>query len=195
VDGLARAHGPLLVVAAPARTHARRHQRGLGSEGCAQRRGLVRRAHEGAHALRPGHAGEPLDAARDAALHADGRKVTPVERCQHRDRDDLKACALLRGSLGRATEHGGTAARVDGEHARTQARRAADRPIDGLGDVVQLQIEEHGPARLGHEADGGRPRLDEQLEPHLEHAHGVVNRVRHRARLVERGEIEREDEA
>jgi hypothetical protein len=58
-------------------------------------------------------------------------------------------------------EHGGPAARVDGQEARAERRRASDRSFDGLRDVVQLEVEEHGAARL---ATTDRRRLVARLE-------------------------------
>src|SRR5438270_2778176 len=44
------------------------------------------------------------------------------------------------------------------------------RPLDGGGNVVELQVQEHLVAQLGQRADGLRPGCDEQLESDLGHA-------------------------
>jgi len=57
-----------------------------------------------------------------------------------------RATRARRGGGG-AGEHGSAACGVDGEITDLERRRGRDRALDGLGDVVELEVEQHlGPA-------------------------------------------------
>src|ERR1019366_1722407 len=99
------------------------------------------------------------------------------------------------GSFDGAPEHGGAAARMHRQHAGAERRRARHRPLDGLGNVVQLQVEEHGPTQLEAQRHRRGPRAHEELEAHLEHPHRVAHSVRAQARCIDVGEVERVDDA
>jgi hypothetical protein len=72
-------------------------------------------------------------------------------------------------TLDRRAHHRFTAERVHVEHPRAEPRDVRARPFDGVGDVVELEIEEDRPLLADAPYDvgsGGR----EQLEPDLQHA-------------------------
>ena len=55
-------------------------------------------------------------------------------------------------TLDTTAEHVGAAERVERQVGGTQAAQHAGRPFDGVGDVVQLQVEEHPETHLGESA-------------------------------------------
>ena len=84
---------------------------------------------------------------------------------------------------------------MHGEHADAERRGARDGPLDGLRDVVELEVEKDRTPGLGAERDGLGPRADEELEADLEHAHRVAHGERGRTRALNAGEIQREHDA
>ena len=75
--------------------------------------------------------------------------------------------------------------------------RAADahRARDRLGDVVQLEIEEHAPAPGAHQLDRALALGDEQLEPDLVERGSPVEPVEQRGQRGAIGDVERDDHA
>ncbi len=118
-----------------------------------------------------------------------------VERRQDRHGDDLEAAALFGCALDGAPEHRGPAGGVHREHASPERRGARDRALDRLGDVVELQVEKHLAAGLFAHRDGGRTRLDEELEADLQHPDGVSHGERGHPSALHAREVEREDDA
>ena len=80
-----------------------------------------------------------------------------------------------RGGLG-VLEHRPAAGGVDGQDRRLQRRQRLDRLGDGVGDVVQLQVEEDRQAELAELGDArgavGGEEFEAELEPAGDAAHG-----------------------
>ena len=67
-------------------------------------------------------------------------------------------------------QHRHPSPRVHGEVGDTEGAGDARRPVHRVGNVVELQVEEHLVAQLGQGADRLGPGGDEQLEADLGHA-------------------------
>ncbi len=152
------------------------------------RRHLVGRAHETAragpdreprqpHHRAGGRSGEPDPLERgvvEAGQHGHGQDPEPPRRAPDGRPDHLVA-----------------AGRVHREQRRTARCGAARRALDGVGDVVELQVEEdRTPQRRGG-ANHRRALGHEELEPHLEHPHLGRDGPGEGLGLAPRGEIDR----
>ena len=119
-----------------------------------------------------------------------------VERGEHGHRDDLEPRPLLAGSLDRAPQHRPAAAGVDGEHPRAERRGAGDRALDRLGDVVELEIEkDRQPCLLAQRRRRCGPASTKSSSPTLIIPTASRTREHERARPLQRGHIQREDDA
>src|SRR3546814_5690854 len=63
---------------------------------------------------------------------------------------------------------------------------------DGVGDVVQLQVQEDRQVQLGHFPHPGAAIGGEELQPQLDPAHMVANGGGHRLRMVKINGVERD---
>jgi len=89
------------------------------------------------------------------------------------------------------------AARVHGDEADAELSRAADRPSHGVGDVVELEVEEDLElgVRLADCPDDGWTLRHEQLETDLEHADPARQGLGQGQRLGLRRYVEGDDQA
>ena len=106
-------------------------------------------------------------------------KIACVEAGEHGDADDLGVRG--RGGLG-GGHHRAAAGGVDGHHRGRERGERLDRLGDGVGDVVELQIEEDRQAERRDLAHAVGPVGGEEFEAQLDPAD--VARERLRQRLV-----------
>ena len=118
-----------------------------------------------------------------------GVQVGPLEAGEHGDGEHGAGGP---GTLDGGAHHVASARGVDGEEARAVRRRRRRRAPRGLGDVVELEIEEH--VAPGERAHGVGARGREQLESDLQRGGLVAQPGHQRARLGQRRHIERDED-
>lgn len=91
-------------------------------------------------------------------------------------------------------EHFGSAAGVEGEQLDGECRNALDGLGDGVGDVVQFEIEKDLVAAVGDFANEVGAVSSEELEADFHPLEGVAEAVEHGEGFFARFEIECEDE-
>src|ERR1700722_13326120 len=99
-----------------------------------------------------------------SALEADVVELAAPEAREHGDGENLE---VVSGPAHRCLDHGPTTRGVNGEVAGSQAGRGAGRPLDGVWNVVKLQVQKE-PAALCDLTRDGRALAREQLQPDLE---------------------------
>lgn len=99
------------------------------------------------------------------ARDAGGGEIVGVEAGQHRDRDHLR---IERGGGLGILQHRAAAAGVDGEDRGFERPQRLDRLGDGIGDVVQFQVEEDRQAELRHLVHAVLPMGAEEFEAELD---------------------------
>ena len=67
-------------------------------------------------------------------------------------------------------EHGGATGRVEGDHADAERGGRTHRSGYGVGNVVELEVEEDGVAALEERFEDGGTGGDEELQTYLEPA-------------------------
>ena len=106
----------------------------------------------------------------DVELRAQGDAVETREH-GHRDHERARNAEGM-GGLGRAVggraHHGPASRGMDIEHEDAEPHRFPRRPLHGIGNVVELEIEEDLTATLAHRFHGGRAEGGEELGADLE---------------------------
>ncbi len=128
-----------------------------------------------------------------AAGDADGPEVRRVERGEHGDGEQGEPGGFALGARGCALEHLGSTGRVNREVARPEPARARHGTLDGLGNVVELQIQEHR-SELAQTPNRRRPLAHEELEADLEDTRRLGDERGAALRFSQRGVVEREGE-
>ena len=98
---------------------------------------------------------------------AGGGEIVGVEAGQHRDRDHL---GVERGGGLGILQHRAAAAGVDGEDRGFKRPQRLDCLGDGVGNVVQLQVEEDRQAKLRHLVHAVLPMGAEEFQAELDAA-------------------------
>jgi hypothetical protein len=119
------------------------------------------------------------------------REGVIVERGERGDREQVHPATRLDR---RTLEHGAPSACVQREKLHAHIRRSTHGTRNGLGDVVQLQIEKAAHSLRANDVDCRRTAANEQLEPHLENANVIMQSIDPRARIVEMVDVERKRE-
>ena len=88
----------------------------------------------------------------------------------------------------------GAALGVDVDQPDVQGQEPLQGPAHGVGDVVQLEVQEDGGEGL-HLLHEGRPFRAEQLEPDLQHADPSLEPARKGQGLLSGGHVEGDHEA
>lgn len=83
---------------------------------------------------------------------------------------------------------------MEGEHAGTEAGDRTDGSSDGVGDVVELEIEKDGVAAGDKRFEDSRPGGCEELEADFEPATGTFEAVDESESIGSGGRIECNDE-
>ena len=144
------------------------------------------------HAIEPGAArefGDPQHLIVGAARHPGAFQIAVVEAGQQGYRDHLAVFA--RRSLG-VFHHRPPAAAVDGDDCRFEHVDRLHRRGDGVGDIVELEIEEDRQSQSGDLMDPVVAVGAEEFEPQLDPADVRVDFLRQLQRRFELGHVERE---
>ncbi len=112
--------------------------------------------------------GERLHPALDRAADPDARHVGGGKAGQGGDGQEQRGGVMVPGFLAGGRQHGSAAARVQCQHVHPKPARRPDGPPDGVGDVVELKVQEQAlaaPADLFHQAGAlGREEFQADLE-------------------------------
>ena len=127
---------------------AGRHDEGLLAEGAAHGGSLEGGAHNAVGTVVERHAGKQVGLLGDGMLHAHGGKLGGVHAREHRDGEELgcrqtRSGGTLVEALTGGRHHGRTARGMNRHHVDTQAGKHARGALHGVGDVVELEVEEH----------------------------------------------------
>jgi len=115
------------------------------------------------------HAGKKdgLIAGRDR--EADGLGLGQVDAGEHGDGEELRRVWDFSERGAGSGEHGGAARGVNVEHADAEAGGGTNRAGNGVGDVVEFEIEKDGVAALEngfeHRGSGGSEKFEADFEP------------------------------
>ena len=171
--GFTRRDDPRLILRrSSGQANAGHERRETASEPVAHRPGLVPAAHdpEGARVVRQLREPEYLRSRVDCRRTPPGRRdLLTGERREHRDGEDAAPLRIARG-LGGRTHHLLPTRGMHGDEPDTERRRATHRTSHRVGNVVELEVEEHIVASLNELRDNGWPSGGEQLAPNLEKA-------------------------
>ena len=175
------------------RADAGSHERDFGRQHGAQRGDFQGGTHETAKA---GIGGEPAEAddlllgrGRDAGL----RETRGAHRREHGDAEQEKVRRVLPPGLVGPLHHLASAAGVQREHADREPGAGLDRLGDGVGDVVQLQVEEDLEAQAGDFANAVGAARGEHLEADLHPANGSLQLPERRSHVARGLGVEDED--
>src|ERR1035441_1079478 len=143
-------------------------QHAIGAGEGAQGRHLLGRADEAAQPGGEAHPRQQFDLFAGGALDADGADLGRVHAGEHGDGEEFRRVgdAGERGPGG--GQHGGTTCGVDGDHAHAQRGGGAHGGGHGVGNVVELEVEEDGVAAPDERLENGGTGGDKKLQPHLE---------------------------
>ena len=169
------------------------HDQEAGAAGLADERDLVGGRHDAVHARVLREEREPPDGVADAAADADLPERRLVVAGEDRDRQQLRAHRRQRAH--RRLQHGAPAEAVEGGERHAELCGARDGSGHGVGDVVELQVEEHAlaaPDDLAHELGS---RGGEGLAAQLEEAHPAREAVHELARGVGLRHVDSDDES
>ena len=176
-----RSHDADLVASVRARgSHAGADDLELGTDGLAHRPGLVRRADHAAAA------GFECEARGFDHLAHGGGKTGQAGHAEH--------AYLVARAPNRRPQHLEPALTVRGEHAHAGAAVFARRCFNHHRNVVQLRVEEDAASRPRDRAHGFGANGREKLEAELEERHLAREAPHPDMRLVEAGNVEREDD-
>lgn len=116
-------------------------------------------------------------------------EILTIERCQHGYREDTD---LLIGGVGSCRKHRGSPGGVDGKPTHPPvAEQGAHRTPNGVGDIVQLEIEKDRSVRR-HDLEDGRAVGQESLEPKLEGADPRAQQRGEATDFLEVGQVQRD---
>ena len=109
---------------------------------------FLRRAHEAAQSLVESHAGKQFHFVRRVAFQADGAHLAGIHAGQHGDGEKFGRIGHAIECRARGRQHRRASGGMNGQHVRAQACGRSNRAGHGVGNVVELQVEEDGvPAR------------------------------------------------
>src|SRR3546814_16141769 len=94
--------------------------------------------------------------------------------------------AKRRGGLG-VLEHRAAAGGMDGENRRFERTQRLDRLADGVGDIVELEIEEDRQADLVHLVDARAPVRHEEFEAQLDPADMAIGQAACGEKVLQHG--------
>ncbi len=192
--GRGRGHALLVAGGGAGRTDAGDDQRDGGKRG-ADGGNFPGAEDQAVNAGLPGQGGKAIHLGCRRAGHADGAELFRVHAGEHCDGQKPRRAGEAGGGGRGGFQHGGAPGSVEGEQAGPGGRRGADGSGDGVGNVVQLEIEEDGKAAVGEGGDDGRAFGNEQLEADLEPAAGGAETVGEGESRGGVGYVERDDEA
>ena len=125
---------------------------------------------------------------------ADASQFGRVHAGQDGDGEEARG-AGSGGGFGGGGHHGGSASGVKGQERGSGGGCGADCPGNGVGDVVELEIEEYVEAAVAEVLDEGVAGGVVEFHPYLEPLAGVAQRVDEVERLAGVGHVEGYDQA
>ncbi len=95
----------------------------------------------------------------------------------------------------RCVQHGGSTRGVNGHHADTEACGGANSAGNGVGNIMEFQVEEDGVAAIEERFEDGGTGGDEEFETNFEPDAGAFQAVEEIYRCGLVGHIESDDQA
>lgn len=111
------------------------------------------------------------------AAEADGTELRSIQAGEDGDGKELRRAGGTGKRFTGGGEHGGSAGGVEGEHVDAQPGGRANGAGNGVGDIVELEVEEDAMAATQDGLEDRRARGDKELEANLEPRTGVVQPV------------------
>jgi hypothetical protein len=139
--------------------------------------------------------GQAEDLILRGVVDADGGELELIHAGEDGDGQELRRVGDGRSGFGGGFEHGGSASGVDGEKLGTDGGGRTDGSCNGVGDVVEFEVEENGEAAAAEFADDGGAFGGVEFEADLEPAAEAVELVGEGEGWVGAGGIEGDDEA
>jgi len=126
---------------------------------------------------------------------AGGLELRLVHAGENGDGEELGWIRQAGGGFGGGGEHGGASAGMDGEELRAERRDRTHRGGDGVGNVVEFQVEEDGVAAIPERLNDGAPSGEVEFEADFEPLAGPFKTVDESEGFGSRREVEGDDEA
>jgi hypothetical protein len=126
--------------------------------------------HEAGDARLGGGFCEAEDLVFGRVVDANGGELELIHAGEDGDGEQLGRVGAGGSGFGGGFEHGGSTGGVDGEELRAEGGDGANGSRDGVGDVVELEVEEDGEVAAAELADDGGAFGDEELESDFEAA-------------------------
>ena len=117
-----------------------------------------------------GNAGEQLNLIGRLPRNSRGVELGGIHAGEDGDGEELGRMGQAFERRARGGEHGRTSGGVKGEHLGAEGSGGADGRGDGVGNVVQLEIEEDGETALLQGLENSGTGGDEELEAHFDPA-------------------------
>jgi len=168
---------------------------GRGGKAVAQAGGFFRAGNEAVDARSGGGVGEAQDLVFRGVVDADGGELELIHAGEDGDGEELGRVGHGGGGFSSGFEHGGATGGVDGEELGAEGGDGADGARNGVGDVVELEVEEDGVAAMAEFPDEGGAFGDEELKADLEPVAEVVELTGEGEGGRGTGVIEGDDEA
>lgn len=187
-------HAFLVAGGEAARADAGGDEGGAGGEGGAQGGDFEGRADEAAQAGGDGEVGEAVDLKGGGGGHADGGEGGVVHGGEHGDaeEEEVGVGGLLGGAGG--GHHLGSAGGMKGEHFDGERSEGLDGLGDGVGDVVEFEVEEDVVAVIGDLAEVVGAVGGEHLQADLDPTEGALELAQEGGGGGAVGEVEGENE-
>lgn len=184
----------LLVAGASGGADAGGDKDGAGADGFAQGGEFEGGADEALDAGFEGEAGEVEDLFFGAGLDVDGTELLAVHGGEDGDPEEGEFRGVLGAGLFGPAYHLRAACCVEGEHFDGEGGDALDGLGHGVGDVVELEIEEDAVSAVGDLTDEVGAVGGEELEADLDPLDGAVKAVEEGEGFLAGGQVEGEDE-
>lgn len=150
---------------------------GVAADGLAHGGDFEGGADEALDAGLTGHASEVEDLCFGWGLYVDLSELLVVHGGENGDAEEMEMGRVLGACFFGPADHFGAAGCVEGEHFDGERGDALDGFGDGVGDVVQFEIEKDAMTAVGDLADEVGPVGGEELEPDFDPLDGAVEAV------------------
>lgn len=192
---LSRCRDPLLVAEGAARrANAWDDQRARGAGEGTERANLLRGADEAANSCGKPHSCKEFHLISGGAADADGAQLGRIQAGEDGDRQEFRRMARAGEGLARSGEHGRAAGGMEGEHVDAERGGRADSSRDGVGDIVELKVEEDAVPAAQDGIEDRRTGGDKELEANFEPGTGIVKPVEEDRGSAGIGNVEGDDE-
>ena len=191
-DGGARgSHAALVGMPCARHPDAWDDQEGCRAKVAAQHGRLLGRAHQPRNPAAGRHLSQAEHLRRGRLGYADPVEFLGIHAGKDGDRQQARAPRHHGGGLRYSQEHGLAPRRVDSQQGGSRAGDRTDRSRDGVGDVMQLEVQKDRKAPPAKGLDQAGPSRAEELEAHLHPAARAFQTIGEVERLPGGGEVER----